>query len=283
MVGGPGTGKTTALVEAVAARVAEGVDPANILVLTFGRRAAAALRNRIEARIGRSTGPGHHVRAGRAHLPGVRVRPAPAGRRRAGRAGPAAAHRVRAGRGDPRAARRPRRGRPLAGRRCARRCGPGRSRPSCATCCCGRPSAGSAPRTLASLGRAHRRPDWVAAADFLAEYVAGAGAAGRDRPAAAWPTTRPSWSGRPRCCWSTTPDLLAAERDALPARLCRRAGRHRPGPDRPARPDRRRRRARGRASATRTRRRSRSAAATRPGCATSPSGSRPRAATRRPG
>jgi superfamily I DNA/RNA helicase len=54
-VGGPGTGKTTALVEAVAARVAEGVEPSRILVLTFGRRAAAALRNRVEARIGHQT------------------------------------------------------------------------------------------------------------------------------------------------------------------------------------------------------------------------------------
>jgi superfamily I DNA/RNA helicase/RecB family exonuclease len=51
VVGGPGTGKTTMLVEAVAARVAEGVDPERILVLTFGRRAAAALRDRIEARL----------------------------------------------------------------------------------------------------------------------------------------------------------------------------------------------------------------------------------------
>jgi superfamily I DNA/RNA helicase/RecB family exonuclease len=51
VVGGPGTGKTTMLVEAVAARVAEGVDPEHILVLTFGRRGAAALRDRIEARI----------------------------------------------------------------------------------------------------------------------------------------------------------------------------------------------------------------------------------------
>ena len=39
VLGGPGTGKTTTLVEAVAARVAEGVDPERILVLTFGRRA----------------------------------------------------------------------------------------------------------------------------------------------------------------------------------------------------------------------------------------------------
>ncbi|MFF5079872.1 PD-(D/E)XK nuclease family protein [Actinoplanes sp. NPDC000266] len=51
VVGGPGTGKTTTLVESVAARVAEGADPETILVLTFGRRGSAALRDRIEARI----------------------------------------------------------------------------------------------------------------------------------------------------------------------------------------------------------------------------------------
>jgi superfamily I DNA/RNA helicase/RecB family exonuclease len=51
VVGGPGTGKTTMLVEAVAARIAEGVDPERILVLTFGRRGAQTLRDRIEARV----------------------------------------------------------------------------------------------------------------------------------------------------------------------------------------------------------------------------------------
>ena len=51
VVGGPGTGKTTVLVEAVAARIAEGVDPERILVLTFGRRGSGALRDRIEARV----------------------------------------------------------------------------------------------------------------------------------------------------------------------------------------------------------------------------------------
>jgi superfamily I DNA/RNA helicase/RecB family exonuclease len=51
VVGGPGTGKTTVLVEAVAARVRDGVDPQRILVLTFGRRGAARLRDAIEARI----------------------------------------------------------------------------------------------------------------------------------------------------------------------------------------------------------------------------------------
>ena len=57
VVGGPGTGKTTMLVEAVAERIAAGVDPERILVLTFGRRGASALRDRIEARI---AGPTYH-------------------------------------------------------------------------------------------------------------------------------------------------------------------------------------------------------------------------------
>ncbi|MGC5049887.1 ATP-dependent helicase [Micromonospora sp. DT48] len=51
VLGGPGTGKTHTLVEAVTARVTEGVDPERILVLTFSRRGAAQLRHRIEARI----------------------------------------------------------------------------------------------------------------------------------------------------------------------------------------------------------------------------------------
>jgi superfamily I DNA/RNA helicase/RecB family exonuclease len=55
VLGGPGTGKTSTLVEAVAARVAAGVDPERILVLTFGRRTATALRHRIEARIAAGT------------------------------------------------------------------------------------------------------------------------------------------------------------------------------------------------------------------------------------
>lgn len=58
VLGGPGTGKTRTLIEAVAARVAEGADPERILVLTFSRRQATALRHRIEARI---AGAGHRV------------------------------------------------------------------------------------------------------------------------------------------------------------------------------------------------------------------------------
>ena len=63
VVGGPGTGKTTTLVEAVAARVAGGVDPEQVLVLTFGRRGAGALRRRIAARLARhGTAPEPMVR-----------------------------------------------------------------------------------------------------------------------------------------------------------------------------------------------------------------------------
>lgn len=53
VLGAPGTGKTATMVEAVAARVATGTAPEQVLVLTFGRRAANELRHRIEARIGR--------------------------------------------------------------------------------------------------------------------------------------------------------------------------------------------------------------------------------------
>lgn len=51
VLAGPGTGKTTTIVEAVAARIAAGVDPEQILVLTFSRRAAAELRERITQRV----------------------------------------------------------------------------------------------------------------------------------------------------------------------------------------------------------------------------------------
>ncbi|SCG08248.1 UvrD/REP helicase N-terminal domain-containing protein, partial [Streptomyces sp. Ncost-T6T-2b] len=52
VLAGPGTGKTTTLVESVAARVNRGGDPARILVLTFSRKAAVELRDRMAARLG---------------------------------------------------------------------------------------------------------------------------------------------------------------------------------------------------------------------------------------
>ena len=55
VLAGPGTGKTTTIVEAVAARIEAGIDPEQILVLTFSRKAAAELRQRVTARVGRTT------------------------------------------------------------------------------------------------------------------------------------------------------------------------------------------------------------------------------------
>jgi superfamily I DNA/RNA helicase/RecB family exonuclease len=56
VLAGPGTGKTTAIVEAVVDRIARrGIDPARLLVLTFSRKAAQELRERIALRLGRTT------------------------------------------------------------------------------------------------------------------------------------------------------------------------------------------------------------------------------------
>ncbi|MFE9883918.1 ATP-dependent helicase [Streptomyces scopuliridis] len=57
VLAGPGTGKTTTLVESVAARVGRGADPERILVLTFSRRAAVELRDRMAVRLGGRRGP----------------------------------------------------------------------------------------------------------------------------------------------------------------------------------------------------------------------------------
>jgi superfamily I DNA/RNA helicase/RecB family exonuclease len=56
VLAGPGTGKTTAIVEAVVHRISDrGIDPARVLVLTFSRKAAEELRERITLRLGRTT------------------------------------------------------------------------------------------------------------------------------------------------------------------------------------------------------------------------------------
>jgi superfamily I DNA/RNA helicase/RecB family exonuclease len=56
VLAGPGTGKTTTVVEAVAQRIEHrGIDPERILVLTFSRKAAGELRERITARLHRTT------------------------------------------------------------------------------------------------------------------------------------------------------------------------------------------------------------------------------------
>ena len=56
VLAGPGTGKTTTMVEAIVDRVERrGVRPDEVLALTFSRKAAEQLRDRVTARLGRTT------------------------------------------------------------------------------------------------------------------------------------------------------------------------------------------------------------------------------------
>ena len=56
VLAGPGTGKTTTLVEAIVDRIeTRGADPESVLALTFSRKAAEQLRDRVTARLGRTT------------------------------------------------------------------------------------------------------------------------------------------------------------------------------------------------------------------------------------
>jgi superfamily I DNA/RNA helicase len=55
VLAGPGTGKTTTLVEAIVDRIERrGVDPHRVLALTFSRKAAEELRDRIAGRLQRT-------------------------------------------------------------------------------------------------------------------------------------------------------------------------------------------------------------------------------------
>ncbi|BDM72389.1 helicase UvrD [Streptomyces nigrescens] len=76
VLAGPGTGKTTTLVEAVARRVRDGADPERILVLTFSRKAAVDLRDRLALRLRTLEKP--RRRPGK-HGDGPGTPPAPAG------------------------------------------------------------------------------------------------------------------------------------------------------------------------------------------------------------
>jgi superfamily I DNA/RNA helicase/RecB family exonuclease len=56
VLAGPGTGKTTTLVEAIVDRIEHrGADPGSVLALTFSRKASEQLRDRISARLQRTT------------------------------------------------------------------------------------------------------------------------------------------------------------------------------------------------------------------------------------
>ena len=179
VLGGPGSGKTTTLVEGVAARVREGIAPERILVLTFGRRSSAALRDRIEVRMStrarpeRSRGSAGSAGLGTFAEPMVRTFHAYAFgllRRAAAELGDPPPRLLTGPEQDqvirellvtdaqrwPEPLRPALRTRAFAGQlrdlllRCAER--------------------GVAPAELAALGAAHGRPDWPAAARFMREY-----------------------------------------------------------------------------------------------------------------
>ncbi|WP_137295424.1 ATP-dependent helicase [Nocardioides dongxiaopingii] len=60
VLAGPGTGKTTTLVEAIVDRIehVDGVTPDDVLALTFSRKAAEQLRDRVTSRLGRTMATG---------------------------------------------------------------------------------------------------------------------------------------------------------------------------------------------------------------------------------
>src|SRR5829696_324340 len=59
VLAGPGTGKTTTMVEAIVERIERrGVDPGAVLALTFSRKAAEQLRDRVTGRLGRTLSGG---------------------------------------------------------------------------------------------------------------------------------------------------------------------------------------------------------------------------------
>ena len=58
VLAGPGTGKTTTLVEAIVRRIDDGARPDQVLALTFSRKAAEQLRDRVTARLGRTMSTG---------------------------------------------------------------------------------------------------------------------------------------------------------------------------------------------------------------------------------
>src|SRR3954454_18079112 len=80
VLAGPGTGKTTTLVEAVATRISNGADPDRVLVLTFSRKAADELRERIATRVGRTVAePAAYTFHGFCHAIVRRYAPMPTG------------------------------------------------------------------------------------------------------------------------------------------------------------------------------------------------------------
>ena len=228
VLGAPGTGKTTTLVEAVAARVErDGVPLDGVLVLAPTRLAAGRLRARLSARL-----------AGTVREPLARTPHAYA-------FGLLRRVRVLDGEPPPRLISGPEQDRVLAELLAGHAAGEGRAprwpasvgpqvlalrglRDELRDLLMRAVERGLGPSDLADLGRRAGRPEWVAAADVLAEYldVTAAGHArrvrpGRDRatrPASCWPTTR-SCSPRSGTGWHWSRSTTRRSSAAASARL----------------------------------------------------------------
>ena len=168
VLAGPGTGKTTTLVEAIVDRIEHrGASPDSVLALTFSRKAAEQLRDRVTARLGRTMATTLQL-----DVPLLRLRPgAPLLLRRAVRRAAAAALGARAGRRAPGAAR------PTTPSRCA---GPTALRAAVGTRGFAREvhtvlsrarERGLDPDQLVALGRAEGVPEFEAAGLFLGQYL----------------------------------------------------------------------------------------------------------------
>ncbi len=167
VLAGPGTGKTTTLVETVVQRVQErGLAPEQVLLLTFSRKAAQELRERVTARLGRTTrGALAMTFSSYAYALLRRELSGPEGRELRLLSGPEQDLEVRRlleGERDDGARRWPEALRPalgLAGLRQELRDLLLRAQ-----------EQGIGPERLAALGRDRGRPEWVAAAGFLRDY-----------------------------------------------------------------------------------------------------------------
>jgi superfamily I DNA/RNA helicase/RecB family exonuclease len=168
VLAGPGTGKTTTIVEAVVQRVERGeIAAEQALVLTFSRRAAAELRERIAARLGRTIREPiartfHSYAFGLLRADAAR-RGEPAPRLLSGAEQDLVVRELLRGDVEAGATRWPERLRPaLLTRGFAQEL---RDLVQRAV------ERGISPRELASLGRQHKRDDWIAAGRFAEQYA----------------------------------------------------------------------------------------------------------------
>jgi superfamily I DNA/RNA helicase/RecB family exonuclease len=226
VLGGPGTGKTTLLLDAAAGRIRAGADPEQLLVLVGSRRAAAELRQRLTGLVHGDAGGGAVrttretlVRTVHSYAFGVlRLHAArngdPPPRLLAGAEQDAVVRDLLAGEleGWP--------GGPLPGSGWPERLRPAIGLPGFAAelreLLLRAAERGLGPDDLAALGERHDVPEWVAAGRFFRTYeqvVLLRGAAGRSALQATAPALDAAeLVGAALDALASDPDLLAAER-----------------------------------------------------------------------